>query len=114
MSHQKIVAAIGAELRRRYADAIPPSTGDADDVTSEMLECEQLMPDFLRPPMRWLTRIFNVWGIVSGGKRFQNLDAEGQAAQLDAWRNSRFELCRNFVRFYESLFLLVVMQEKAE
>jgi hypothetical protein len=79
-----------------------------------MLECEQLMPDFLQFPMRRLTQVFNIWGIVNGGKRYQNLAAEDQAAQLDAWRNSRFELCRNFVRFYESLFLLVVMQEKAE
>jgi len=114
MSYQKIVAAIGAELQRRYADAIPQDRSGEFDPVKELVSCQEAMPDFLRHPMRLLTWIFDWWGLVSGGRRFQNLDVEHQAAQLDAWRNSRLEFCRNFVRFYESYFLLAVMQEDAE
>ena len=41
------------------------------------------MPDYLRFPMRLLTRIFDYWGLVVAGKRFQNLDPAAQARLFD-------------------------------
>ena len=113
MSYQKILAAIGAELQRRYADALPGDRQELD-IAREFINCQNAMPDHLRLPLQLLTRIFDACGLLSGGRLFRNLDQERQAALLDGWRNSRIELCRNFVRFYESYYLLVVMQEAAE
>jgi len=72
------------------------------------------MPDFLRLAMRVATRSFDYWGLVTCGSRFQKLSGDLRRLQLDAWKNSRFDFCRNFVRFYESLYLLIVMEEDAE
>jgi hypothetical protein len=113
MSYPNIIAALSAELQRRYADADLESHRETGSVVSEIIERQGAMPDYLRLPTRMLTHIFDYWGLVVAGKRFQNLDAAGQAGLIDAWKSSRFNVCRNFVRFYESLYLLIIMQEDA-
>ena len=112
MSYPRIIAAISTELQRRYAGGEPQPVWETG-VVSEIIERQNAMPDYLRFPMRVLTRIFDYWGLVTAGKRFQSLDAAGQARQFDVWKQSRFNVCRNFVRFYESLYLLIVLQEDA-
>ena len=112
MSYPRIIAAISTELQRRYAGGDKNSVKETG-VVSEIIERQNSMPDYLRFPMRALTRIFDYWGLVVSGKRFQNLDPAAQARLFDAWKKSRFNVCRNFVRFYESLYLLIVLQEDA-
>jgi hypothetical protein len=113
MSYPNIIAALSTELQRRYADADQESHRETGSVVSAIIERQGAMPDYLRLPTRVLTHIFDYWGLVVAGKRFQNLDATSQAGLFDAWKTSRFNVCRNFVRFYESLYLLIVMQEDA-
>jgi hypothetical protein len=113
MSYPKIIAAISTELHRRYAGEASESAQEMG-VVSEILERQNAMPDYLRLPMRILTRIFDYWGVVVAGKRFQHLDATGQALLFDSWKTSRFNVCRDFVRFYESLYLLITLQENSE
>jgi len=112
MSYPKIIAAITTELQRRYAGEAKESARETG-VVSEIIERQNAMPDYLRFPMRLLTRIFDFWGLVAAGSRFQNLDPASQSRMFDAWKKSRFNVCRNFVRFYESLYLLIVLQEDA-
>ena len=114
MSYPAIVAAISRELRRRHIDVDQENVPDIGNIVSEMLECQNAMPDFLRFPMRTLTRIFDFWGLLTTGTFFHNLDPARQGEILDTWRHSRFNVCRNFVRFYESLFLLIVFQEGSQ
>ena len=111
MSYPNIIAALSTELRRRYTDADQESYRETGSVVSEIIERQGAMPDYLRLPTCMLTYIFDYWGVVVAGKRFQNLDPTSQARLFDAWKISRFNVCRNFVRFYESLYLLIVMQE---
>ena len=113
MSYPNIIAALSNELQRRYADEGKEPDRGTGSVVSEIIERQGAMPDYLRFPMRMLTRIFDYSGVVVAGKRFQDLDAASQASLLDAWKKSRFTVCRNFVRFYESLYLLIVMEEDA-
>jgi len=112
MSYPKIISAISSELQRRYARDDEESVREMG-VVSEIIERQNAMPDYLCFPMRALTRIFDYWGVVAAGKRFQNLDAANQARVFDAWKKSRFNVCRNFARFYESLYLLIVFKEDA-
>ena len=112
MSYPQIITAITMELQRRYAGEGQDSARESG-VVSQIIERQNAMPDYLRFPMRVLTRIFDFWGLVVCGHRFQNLDPAEQARMFDAWKKSRFNVCRNFARFYESLYLLIVLQEDA-
>ena len=116
MSYRQIVSAIAVELERRHlktdAETDMQLHAGLESVVDEIVECQRNMPDYLRAPMWILTQVFDLAGLFSGGSRFRKLLPAQQTAQVDAWRNSRLEFCRNFVRFYESLFLLIVLQEE--
>ena len=101
------------ELQVRYGHPVQWPVQRAD-VVERMLASQAAMPDFLRLAMRVATRCFDFWGLVTCGSRFQNLAGDLRRMQLDGWKNSRFDFCRNFVRFYESLYLLIVMEEDSE
>ena len=112
MSYSRIIDAICSELGNRYSAVAEESGGAPAVVTTEIIERQRAMPDYLRFPMRVLTYGFDAVGMFNGGKRFQNMNREARTRQLDAWKNSRFGVCRNFVRFYESLYLLITLQEE--
>ena len=112
MSYLRIIDAICSELRNRYAAVDEEANSVPDVVVKEIIERQRYMPDYLQFPMRVLTYGFDVIGMFNGGKRFQNMNSEARAHQLNAWKNSRFGVCRNFVRFYESLYLLITLQEE--
>lgn len=61
------------------------------------------MPDYLRLPIFLLTLIFDFWGIVTTGKFFHSLPHAERWRQIQAWQNSSIALCRDVIRFYESL-----------
>jgi hypothetical protein len=107
MSQRQIVAAISVGLQQQH----PGGSMEADDIATEILGCLACMPDYLRLPMWAATLVFDVSGLFSGGCRFHAKDAAGRAAQLNSWKHSSVGACRNFIRFYESLFLLIALQE---
>jgi len=107
MSHRGIVVAISAALQHQHFDG----GMRAEDVAAEILGRQEAMPDYLRAPMWVATLLFDAAGIFSGGRRFQEKDGPARANQLRKWKHSSLGACRNFVRFYESLFFLIVLQE---
>ena len=107
MSHKGIVVAISAGLQHQHFD----SGMRAEDIAVEILGRQAAMPDYLRFPMWMATMLFDVAGVISGGRRFQEKDGPARARQLNKWKYSRIGACRNFVRFYESLFFLISLQE---
>ena len=110
MSYPKIIAAISNELQRRYGNPGKQSP-QPDAVVGKILASQAAMPDFLRLAMQLLTWGFDYSGLFTAGSRFRSMSPDMQSRQLDAWKNSRFDVCRNFTRFYESLYLLIVMEE---
>jgi hypothetical protein len=113
MSHRTVVLCIARVFERQHGLSELQPASDIEDVVNEILASQERMPDYLRFPLRALTSLFNYSGIVSAGGRFQSVSPSRQAAMIESWRGSRFNFCRNFVRFYESLYLLIVMQEDA-
>ena len=81
------------------------------DVVGKIVACQAAMPDYLRLVMQLLTWLFDYSSLVTSGSRFRSMSSELQTRQLDAWRSSRFDVFRKFVYFYESLYLLIVMDE---
>ena len=107
MSYHRIVVAITAGLQSQHG----VTGGDAVAIAADIVGQHGRMPDYLRLPMLISTYVFDLAGLFSGGARFQHKDAVAQQAQLEQWKFSRLGSCRNFVRFYESLFLLIALQE---
>ena len=108
VSYKRIVVAISEGLQRQHA----VGAVDADSIAAEIIGQQGCMPDYLRLPLRVATRLFDWSGVVSGGKCFHAKGEAAQLVQLERWKHSRLGACRNFIRFYESLFLLIALQEK--
>jgi hypothetical protein len=114
MSYPKIIAAICGQLRNRYSTGGESEALHIRDVVGQILQCQAAMPDFLRLGMQLLTWVFDYWGLITSGSRFHRMPTELQRRQLESWTNSRLDVCRNFVRFYASLYFLIVLEEDAQ
>jgi hypothetical protein len=107
VSYQSIVVAISAGLQSQHGVA----DSDAEAIAADIIGQHGRMPDYLRLPLLLATYGFDLAGLFSGGARFQHKDPAAKLAQLERWKYSGLGSCRNFVRFYESLFLLSALQE---
>lgn len=114
MSYPKIIAAICEQLQHIYGNCGKPSLPRCEDVAGQVLKSQAAMPDYLRLGMRLLTWFFDYWGLVTSGSRFHRMPTELQRRQLDSWAKSRLDVCQNFVRFYASLYFLIVMEEDVQ
>ncbi|MGH8509366.1 MAG: hypothetical protein ACREVH_11715 [Gammaproteobacteria bacterium] len=72
-------------------------------VVNFVLDQHERMPDYLRFPFLLFTIFFDLAGVVHGGTLFHRMEQSDRRRQIEAWRNSRFGLPRDFIRFYESL-----------
>jgi hypothetical protein len=61
------------------------------------------MPDYLRLPIKLLTLVFSMESLLTSGCWFQRLQHKRRWAQVLRWRRSRLGLCRDLIKFYESL-----------
>ena len=61
------------------------------------------MPDYLKLPLLILTAIFDLYSIIRRGKRFHQLPPNIRVHQIAAWKMSPLRVCRDLMRFYESL-----------
>ncbi|MBS93827.1 MAG: hypothetical protein CL799_05225 [Chromatiales bacterium] len=111
MSYSSIVVAISDAFECEHLQDAGIETPDNDVIAAEIIGAQHRMPDYLRAPMFILTWLFDISGIALTGRRFQYLDQVQKIRCINAWRDSRISACRNLVRFYESLFLLIALQE---
>jgi hypothetical protein len=68
-------------------------------------------PDYLRFPFRVLTLLFDASACLSRGRPFHRLDGAGRIAHVQAWEQSRFEVCRRLMEMYGSLALFCLYSE---
>jgi hypothetical protein len=70
------------------------------------------MPDFLSLAMRMLTISFAVYIIITHLMPFHRLSLKERIRVLARLQNSRITVCRDFVRFYQTLTLFSIASEK--
>ena len=61
------------------------------------------LPDHLRLPMHVLTLLFDALPLPFAGAAFHALPPERRAPWIDRWRTAPLGVCRDFIRFHESL-----------
>lgn len=96
-SHERIVATLVEAL------LIEKRWGYRDDVTDFILRQQRRMPDYLRLPMRVLTKAFHLTAFLRFGKTFAQLPLEQRVAAICLARSSRVRPLQDMIRFYESL-----------
>lgn len=71
-----------------------------------------VMPDFLGSAMRLLTIFFAIYVVASTFAPFHRLSFAERIRILGRLQNSRISVCRDFVRFYQTLTTFSVASEK--
>jgi hypothetical protein len=61
------------------------------------------MPDHLRLPLLVLTCGFGWLSLPTTGAPFHRLSPDRRRRRVHAWRTARLGICRDFVRFWETL-----------
>ena len=77
-----------------------------NDIVRFVLQQHNRMPDYLRFPIFLLTLFFNFWGLIAGGSPFYRQPHKMRWDQVCAWKNAPISICRDLIRFYESLVVL--------
>jgi hypothetical protein len=103
-------------LRRRFEDTVSALTyslirehdGPAysplhNQVVRFVLEQHGRAPDYLRVPLLLFTCVFDLAAVIGTGHPFHRLTPERRGRLLAAWRSARLGVCRDLVRFYETL-----------
>jgi len=75
--------------------------------SSILLEKILLMPRYLGIPMLFLTILFDWYGGINSGKRFQNQTYLQKNSQVNQWERSPVGFCRDFIQFYVRLTLFI-------
>lgn len=71
-----------------------------------VIEQQKRMPDYLRLPLLILTLIFDIWGLLRTGLFFHSQSPSVRQQLIQAWKKSPWQICRDLIRFYESLVVL--------
>jgi hypothetical protein len=95
------VSALTYSLIREHGG--PPYSPLHNQVVRFVLEQHGRVPDHLRVPLLAFTCVFDVAALVGTGQPFHRLTPERRRRQLRAWRTARLGVCRDLVRFYETL-----------
>lgn len=90
----------------RFKDDSIPEHFPHNSIVNFVIEQQNRMPDYLRLPLLILTLIFDIWGLLRTGSLFHSQSPSGRQQLIQAWKNSPFQICRDLMRFYESLVVL--------
>ena len=93
-------------IHQRCQQAASASTFPHNQVVRFVLRQHRRMPDFLQFPIRFLTLLFDLWGIIQAGSLFHRQPHSQRWRQIESWKQSSLGICRDFIRVYESLTLV--------
>ena len=71
-----------------------------------VISAQAAMPDFLIWPVRLMTLLLDLSGVLVNGRRFHRNPLPARTRILERWRNSIGPV-RDLIRFYDSVFVLV-------
>lgn len=115
LSFERAIAAYAdSAVRQRQVDTGSPggdAGANAEAVAQFLMAVHARMPGYLRAPFRMLGLLFDAWPIVTTGRTFHRLDLAARAAQIRAWKDSRIEVRRRLMEFYDSLALFGLYSE---
>jgi hypothetical protein len=106
LAHRDTVSAITYSVIREECTQGGSAAGLSNNaVTRFVLEQYDRMPALLRLPMKLLALAFDARAILTSGRPFHYLPHEQRWHQIERWRDSRFDICSNFIRFHRGLIL---------
>jgi hypothetical protein len=111
-SNDRVVGALVESIIHDRSQNACDESPSHDAVIRFVLDQGERMPDYLRYPFKCLVLIFGAWPLLLKGRLFHSLSSEQRARQVWAWRNSRLNLCRDFIKFYETFVIFACYSER--
>ncbi|HAO10840.1 MAG TPA: hypothetical protein DCQ51_06635 [Planktothrix sp. UBA8407] len=90
----------------RFKSSAIPQHFPNNSVVNFVIQQQNRMPDYLQFPLFILTLIFDIWGLLGTGLFFHSQSPSMRQLQIESWKNSPLQICRDLIRFYESLVVL--------
>jgi hypothetical protein len=100
-SFEATVSALADALIREHGGTDPGPLRDG--VVRFVLAQHGRMPDHLRLPLVVLTCGFDWLALATAGAPFHRLSPDRRRRRVRAWRTARLGVCRDLVRFWETL-----------
>jgi hypothetical protein len=100
-SFEATVSALTESLIRERGG--PARCAQHDGVVRFALAQHGRMPDYLRLPLFALTCGFDWLALATTGAPFHRLSSDRRRQRLHAWRMARLGVCRDLIRFWETL-----------
>lgn len=108
LSFQSTVCALADSiLQQRFRTTLtgPMQRHAVIAVSEYLLDLHAGMPDYLKPPLKWLTLVFDAWAIPRTGRPFHALPHELRWRQVVSWNRSHVGQFRDLMSFYDRLAL---------
>ncbi len=103
-SFEATVSALTDALIREHGGPEPDARQQVvDGVVRFVLAQHGRMPDHLRLPLVVLTCGFGWLSLLTAGAPFHRLPPDRRRRRVRAWRTARLGVCRDLVRFWETL-----------
>ena len=84
-----------------------------DSTTAVLVRKIDNMPGFMRFGMRLLLFVFDWYGVLRGGRRFQHSTIETQQCRIAEWASSPIGPCRDMVEFHRKMGVFVALSIEA-
>ena len=103
MNFEATVSALCYSFIDQQSKDASTETFPHNQVVRFVLAQHRNMPDYLRWPLVILTGLFGLSSIFTQGQRFHRLPVTARTHQILVWKTSPIKVCRDLIRFYESL-----------
>lgn len=105
---ENTVTALVAELAAMQSDSQAPFSPPYGDVSGFVFEQLQRMPRFLGAAITLATWVFGASGLWKDGRFFSKKQPPQRMRQVEIWRQSKFKVCRDLMKFYTALVALAL------
>lgn len=104
VSFNKTVARLTETIRAdRLASLYPDIDENCEGAVRFVLQQHARLPDWVRPPLRSFTLLFDLMGIVYGGRVFHRQPIQLRSRLWQRCRRGSFGPFRDLMRFYEAM-----------
>ncbi len=113
---QRVLSPIVSQIvRTLVADATGSESTLDEPALSATVDARRgriaIMPRFLGVPMAGATVVFDLSGVVTGGKPFRFQSPHQRARQVALWRKAPVSFCQDFLEFYGKMATFVYFSE---
>jgi hypothetical protein len=110
---ENTVTALVSELAAMQSDSQDPFSPPYGDVSGFVFEQLKRMPWLFGSAITVATCVFGASGLWKDGRFFSKKLPPQRMRQVEIWRQSKFKVCRDLMKFYAALVALALYSRSA-